>query len=58
MPKFRVVVTETQSYEVYVEADTEEEAEEIAEDTYGCDGAIFSTIVDVVLVEEELACEQ
>ena len=55
MPKFRVVVTETQSYEVYVEADTEEEAEEIAEDTYGCDGAIFSTIVDVVLVEEELA---
>jgi CTP:phosphocholine cytidylyltransferase-like protein len=53
MKKYRVVVVETQSYEVYVEANTEEEAEEIAEDTYGCDGDIFSTFVDVVHVEEE-----
>ena len=52
MSKFRVIVTETQSYEAYVEADTKEEAEEIAEDTYGCDGEIFSTIVNTVFVEE------
>ena len=51
--RYRVVVTETQSYEVYVEADTEEEAEEIAEDTYGSDGDIFHTDVNVVLVEED-----
>ena len=53
MKKYRVVVVESQSYEVYVEADTEDEAIEIAEDTYGCDGDIFTTIVDTVLVEEE-----
>ncbi len=53
MKKYRVVVTETQSYDVLVEAENKEEAEEIAEETYGCDGDIFSTIVDVVLVEEE-----
>lgn len=53
MKKYRVVVVESQSYEVYVEADSKEEAEEIAEDTYGCDGDIFSTFVDVVLIEEE-----
>ena len=29
MAKFRVVVTETQYYEVYVEADTKDEAEDI-----------------------------
>ena len=51
--KYRVVVTETQSYEVYVEADTKEEAEEIALDDYGCCGDIFYTGADVVLVEEE-----
>ena len=53
MKTYRVIVTETQSYEVYVEAESKEEAEEIAEDTYGCDGDIFHTDVDVVLVEEE-----
>ena len=53
MKKYRVVVAETQYYEVYVEADTKEEAEEIAEDTYGCDGDIFSTDVNVTLIEEE-----
>lgn len=53
MAKYRVVVVESQSYEVYVEADTKEEAEEIAEEDYGCCGDIFSTNVDVVLVEEE-----
>jgi hypothetical protein len=53
MAKYRVVVVESQSYEVYVEADTKEEAEEIAGEDYGCCGDIFSTNVDVVLVEEE-----
>lgn len=53
MKRFRVVISETQTYEVYVEADTREEAVEIAEDTYGYDGDIFTTIVDTVLVEEE-----
>jgi hypothetical protein len=53
MVKYRAIVTETQSYEVYVEANTKEEAEEIAEDTYGCVGDIFSSIVEVIQVEEE-----
>ena len=53
MARYRVLVTETQYYEVYVEADTQEEAEEIAEDTYGCDGDIYSTIVNVGSIEEE-----
>lgn len=53
MAKFRVVVTETQYYEVYVEADTKEEAEDIAMDVYGEDGDIFSTNLNTVLVEEE-----
>ena len=54
MKKYRVVVVESQSYEVYVEANTEDEAEEIAEETYGCDGDIFSSTIDVVHVEEEI----
>lgn len=53
MAKYRVVVTETQYYEVYVEADTQEEAEDIAIDTYGEDGDIFSTELETILVEEE-----
>ena len=52
MAKYRVIVTEAQSYEVYVEADNAEEAEEIALDDYGCCGDIFYTGVDVVLSEE------
>lgn len=52
MAKYRVVVTETQYYEVYVEADTKEEAEDIAIDTYGEDGDIFTTELDATLVEE------
>lgn len=50
--KYRVIITETQSYEVYVEAEDKDEAEEIATEDYGCVGDIFSTFVDVVLVEE------
>ena len=53
MKKFRVVIAETQYYEVYVEANTEEEAEDIAIDTYGEEGDIFSTELDATLVEEE-----
>ena len=53
MAKFRVVVTETQYYEVYVEAHTEEEAEDIAIDTYGEDGDIFQTELEAILIEEE-----
>ena len=49
--KYRAIVTETQSYEVYVEADDIDEAEDIAYEEYGCIGDIFSTEVDVVLVE-------
>lgn len=52
MKKFRVIVTETQSYEVYVEAENKDEAEEIALDNYGCDGDIFSTYANVTHMEE------
>lgn len=52
MKKFRVVVTETQSYEVYVEADNKDKAEEIALEEYGSIGDIFSTFSDVELVQE------
>ena len=50
--KYRVILTETQSYEVYVEADDPDEAEEIATEDYGCIGDIFSTDVEVFSVEE------
>jgi hypothetical protein len=50
---YRVVVEEIQSYEVYVEADNEEEAADIAQDTYGHDGVVFSTGVSIVLIEED-----
>ena len=52
MKKFRVVIAETQYYEVYIEANTEEEAEDLATDTYGEDGDIFFTELDAKLVEE------
>ena len=53
MAKYRVVIAETQYYEVYVEADTQEEAEDIAIDTYGEDGDIFQTDLEATLIEEE-----
>lgn len=53
MKRYRVVVTETQSYEVFVEANSEEEAEELALENYGCDGEIFSTDTEAIDVEEE-----
>lgn len=51
--RYRVIVTETQSYEVYVEADNEDEAEEIALDEYGRKGDIFHTDANVVHIEED-----
>lgn len=51
--RYRVVVTETQCYEVWVNADNQEEAEEIALEEYGCEGDIFSTYADVIYIEEE-----
>ena len=53
MKKYRVVVTEIQSYEVYVEASNDIIAEEIALNTYGCDGEIFNTDVEATVEEEE-----
>ena len=53
MAMYRVIVTETQSYEIYVEAENEDEAEEIAFDTYGSDGEIFHTDTEVIDIEEE-----
>lgn len=53
MATYKVIIEETQSYEVYVEAENEEKAEEIAEETYGCDGEIVHTSVEVVDVEED-----
>ena len=49
MSKYRVIVVETQTYEVCVEANNETEAEDIALETYGCYGDIISSdaIVDV-----------
>lgn len=53
MAKYRVVVAITEYYEVYVNAEDEEEAEDLALENYGCDGEIFNTLSDVVNVEEE-----
>lgn len=50
--KFRVTVFESQSYEVFVEAEDEKTAEEIAEEVYGCDGTIFSTMVEIPFIEK------
>jgi hypothetical protein len=51
--KYRVIVTETQCYEVLVNADDEGEAEEIALKEYCYNGDIFSTYADVTHIEEE-----
>ena len=53
MKKYRAVVTVTEYYEVYVNAEDEEEAEDVALENYGCNGEIFNTLSDVVSVEEE-----
>lgn len=53
MARFRVVVEETQSYEVYVDAPNDIEAERIALEKYGCDGEVFNTDINAVIVEED-----
>ena len=53
MAKYRVVIAETQYYEVYVEADTQDEAEDIAYGVYGEDGDVFSTNLNIAHIEEE-----
>ena len=53
MARFRVVIEETQSYEVYVEAPNSIEAERIALENYGCDGEVFNTDTNAVIIEEE-----
>lgn len=50
--KYRVIVTETQCYEVWVDANDEDEAEEIALEEYGREVDIFSTYADVTHIEE------
>ena len=52
MKKFRVIVAVTDYYEVYVNAQDEEEAEDIALENY-FDGEIFNTLSDVTDIEEE-----
>ena len=51
--KYKVIVSETQYYELYVEADDKDEAEDIALEEYGCIGDIYSTLTNVEFVEEE-----
>lgn len=51
--KYRVIVSETQYYELYVEAEDKDEAEDIALEEYGCNGTIFSTFADVTHIERK-----
>lgn len=53
MAKYRVVVAETQSYEVYVDAENKDKAEEIAFYGYGEIGEIFKTDAEVIEIKEE-----
>lgn len=53
MAKYRVIVAVTEYYEVYVNAEDEEEAEDIACKNY-FDGELFNTLTDAVNIEEEL----
>lgn len=52
MKKFKVVLKEIQTYEVYVEATTPSEAEDIACDIYGEDGDICNTEIELADIEE------
>ena len=53
MKRYRVIVAVTEYYEVYVNAKDEEEAEDIACESY-FDGEFFNTLTDTVNIEEEL----
>ena len=47
MKEFVVTLSETQNYSIKVKAKNEEEAKEIAEETYGMDGEISGTYVEI-----------
>lgn len=51
--KYRVIVAETQSYEVYVDAENKDEAEDLALKLYGNESDIFQTDVEVIDIEED-----
>ena len=53
MARYRVVIEEIQTYEVYVEAPNDIKAEEIALDVYGEEGDISDTTIQMVEIEEE-----
>lgn len=50
--KYRVIVAETQHYELFVEADDIDEAEDIALEEYGCNGTIFATYANVAHIDK------
>lgn len=52
MPKYRVTMMEKIFYEIHIEADNEEEAEEIAENSLG-DADVTNCYIDDIYVEEE-----
>ena len=52
MAKYRVTMVEKIFYEVYVEANSEEEAEEIAENSLG-EAEVTNCYVSDIFVEEE-----
>lgn len=54
MAKHRVLISETLTYEVYVDAKTQDEAIEFAMKNYGHDGEVFHTEVELIDCEEEI----
>lgn len=47
MKEYIVTLSETQNYSVKVKAKNEKQAKEIAEETYGIDGEISGTYVEI-----------
>ena len=47
MKEYIVTLSETQNYSVKVQAESEEQAKEIAEETYGENGEISGTFVEI-----------
>lgn len=47
MKEYVVTLSETQNYSVKVKAENEEQAKAIAEETYGMDGEISGTYVEI-----------
>ena len=53
MAKFRFVIAETQTYELYVDAENKDKAFDIALETYGSEGEIIHTDAEMIDYEEE-----